>query len=364
MISVAELLAEGQARSGGNGVPFVYANPYESNGLPEVTYYLHDHLGNTRVTYTAGCKSEPGGSPIRELTLVHAADYHPYGIILREWRAGPAEKYLTTHHERDTETGLDYRSARYYDAEVARFLSLDPNGGDYASWSAYNYVFGKPTSVIDPDGRDGWDIIKGAFAAWADNQAPANPNPYVKNIRERMSYSNASHYNLGQNIGDIASSVIGAVEALSGLRNVYAGGSMAATGIAATPVSGGSSITVSLAGGGLVVAGIAQVTHGGMVVLNAVENMGNGKGRVPESKPSDSAPTRQSGERMKSTDSANEQLEGIEKAQAKSRQSRPKTQGADANPEWEGAKSRPKATRISSTAKSQQRAANQRYEED
>ena len=154
MISVAELVGEGQAKSGGNGVPFAYANPYESNGLPEVTYYLHDHLGNTRVTYTAGCKTEGEPSvPIRELTLVHAADYHPYGSILREWRDGPAEKYLTTHHERDTETGLDYRGARYYDADVARFLSLDPLAADYASWSTYNYVMGNPVSMVDPDGR-------------------------------------------------------------------------------------------------------------------------------------------------------------------------------------------------------------------
>ncbi|MBL0051175.1 MAG: hypothetical protein IPP29_06450 [Bacteroidetes bacterium] len=36
------------------------------------------------------------------------------------------EKYLTTHHQRDEETGLDYRGARFYDCDVARFLSLDP----------------------------------------------------------------------------------------------------------------------------------------------------------------------------------------------------------------------------------------------
>ena len=154
MISVAELLGMGQAKSGGNGVPFVYINPYADASLHEITFYLHDHLGNTRVTYTAGCKTEGEPSvPIRELTLVHAADYHPYGSILREWRDGPAEKYLTTHHERDLETGLDYRGARYYDADVARFLSLDPLAADYASWSAYNYVMGNPASLVDLDGR-------------------------------------------------------------------------------------------------------------------------------------------------------------------------------------------------------------------
>jgi len=235
-----------------------------------------------RVTYTAGCKQEQGNAPYRELTLEHAADYHPYGSILREWRNGEAEKYLTTHHERDTETGLDYRGARYYDSDVARFLSLDPNASDYANWSAYNYVLGNPVSIVDPDGRDGWDIIKGIYAAWADNQLPSNPNPYVINIRERMSYSNGSHYNLGQDIGDVLSAIQGAFEIANGFSEMYAGGTLAGSGVAAVPITGGLSISASAAGVGLAVVGAAQVAHGGMVVLNAADNLSNGKGRVPE----------------------------------------------------------------------------------
>ncbi|PCI95837.1 MAG: hypothetical protein COB15_11740 [Flavobacteriales bacterium] len=78
-------------------------------------------------------------------------DYYPYGKILREFNP-EAEKYLSTHHERDTETGLDYRGARYYDADVARFLSLDPKAMEYASLSDYNYVAGNPIFYIDPEG--------------------------------------------------------------------------------------------------------------------------------------------------------------------------------------------------------------------
>ncbi|MBK7101701.1 MAG: hypothetical protein IPH63_07935 [Flavobacteriales bacterium] len=32
----------------------------------------------------------------------------PYGSILRKWYT-TEEKYLSTHHQRDQETGLDYR---------------------------------------------------------------------------------------------------------------------------------------------------------------------------------------------------------------------------------------------------------------
>ena len=58
-----------------------------------------------------------------------------------------------TTHERDQETGLDYRGARYYDSDVARFLSLDPLAYQAPDWSPYRYCFDNPIVYIDPDGR-------------------------------------------------------------------------------------------------------------------------------------------------------------------------------------------------------------------
>ena len=60
---------------------------------------------------------------------------------------------MSTQHERDSETGFDYRGARFYDAEVGRFLSLDPLASDFVAWSPYNYVLGNPVRLVDPDGR-------------------------------------------------------------------------------------------------------------------------------------------------------------------------------------------------------------------
>lgn len=145
----------------GGGAPFSYVNAHPSNSLAEPSFYLHDHWGNMRVAYTAGCKTEPGGAPVRELTLVHAADYAPYGSVLREYVNTRKERYLTTQHERDQETGLDYRGARYYDGDVGRFLSLDPLAKQYARWTPYCFVLGNPISLIDPTGRgaeeSGWN---------------------------------------------------------------------------------------------------------------------------------------------------------------------------------------------------------------
>ena len=83
-------------------------------------------------------------------TVESASDYYPYGKALRSYGK---ERYQSTYHERDVESGFDYRGARFYDGDVVRFNSLDPHASDYASWSDYNYVLGNPNAYTDPDGR-------------------------------------------------------------------------------------------------------------------------------------------------------------------------------------------------------------------
>ena len=116
---------------------------------------MYDHLGNTRVVYKINQAEFCMGSDGDLFTLETVQDYFPYGKTLRAFSAlpGSGEKFLTTQHQRDGETGLDYRGARFYDSDVGRFLSLDPLAMDFASWSPYNYVFGNPIVYIDPDGR-------------------------------------------------------------------------------------------------------------------------------------------------------------------------------------------------------------------
>jgi RHS repeat-associated protein len=99
---------------------------------------------------------------VLQLFITYIADYFPYGKVLREYvnTGSGAERFLTTQHERDKETGLDYRGARFYDSDVARFLSLDPLASTFPSWSAYNYVVGNPVAFIDPDGREAKDWIR------------------------------------------------------------------------------------------------------------------------------------------------------------------------------------------------------------
>ena len=118
---------------------------------PRPSFYIYDHLGNTRVVF----KGNLTNCTTPTLVLEYLGDYYPYGKTLREFvPSGKTEKYLTTQHERDIETGLDYRGARYYDADLARFLTLDPLANKYMGYSPYNYVLGNPVMLIDPDGNE------------------------------------------------------------------------------------------------------------------------------------------------------------------------------------------------------------------
>jgi RHS repeat-associated protein len=75
------------------------------------------------------------------------------------WESGydPALKF--SGKERDTESGLDYFGARYYDHTLYRFLSVDPvvpageAVADPQRWNLYAYCGGNPINYIDPDGN-------------------------------------------------------------------------------------------------------------------------------------------------------------------------------------------------------------------
>ena len=156
----------------------------------EATYFLYDHLGNTRVAFRA--KDEDS------VIVVNAMDYYSYGKILREYDNGAGDRYLTTGHERDKETGLDYRGARYYDSDVARFLSTDPWADKYPSWSTYNYVMGNPIIFTDPTGKGVTGDYYTTAGKWLGSDGKKDDKAYVADSKNADgTFKNAKELSIG-----------------------------------------------------------------------------------------------------------------------------------------------------------------------
>lgn len=114
----------------------------DANNVEHRLYYHADMLG-TPVAET----NEAG-------QLVVRSEYFPFGDEVRPGSAYDPHKF--TGKELDSEIGLYYFGARYYDAHMGRFISVDPVGGggaDPQSWNRYAYARNNPLFYVDPDGR-------------------------------------------------------------------------------------------------------------------------------------------------------------------------------------------------------------------
>jgi RHS repeat-associated protein len=84
---------------------------------------------------------------------VKSYSYDVYGTIVDQ--TGTVEQpYTYTGRELDSESGLYYYRARYYDSVVGRFLKKDPIGFKSGDTNLYRYVWGTPTRWIDPVGLE------------------------------------------------------------------------------------------------------------------------------------------------------------------------------------------------------------------
>jgi RHS repeat-associated protein len=86
--------------------------------------------------------------------IVQTYDYDSFGNIVAVNDPAFVQPYIYTGREWDSETGLYYYRARYYDPMAGRFISRDPisfAGGDV---NLYGYVQNNPVSFIDPSGLE------------------------------------------------------------------------------------------------------------------------------------------------------------------------------------------------------------------
>jgi len=81
--------------------------------------------------------------------VVETFAYTPYGEANQVSSLG--NPYLYTGREYDSETGLYFYRARYYDAKLGRFQQSDPIK-HYGGMNLYSYVQNNPINLIDPSG--------------------------------------------------------------------------------------------------------------------------------------------------------------------------------------------------------------------
>ncbi len=84
--------------------------------------------------------------------------------------AGTRKHY--TGYERDSETGLEYAQARYYNPTHGRYTSIDPMTAsatirDPQTFNRYSYVLNSPYKFVDPLGLISANT--GACGGWCNN---------------------------------------------------------------------------------------------------------------------------------------------------------------------------------------------------
>jgi RHS repeat-associated protein len=95
--------------------------------------------------------------------------YYPYGEEITNGTANDTYKFAQTY--RDSDSGLDYASQRFYASGIGRFLtgdSFDASASTSSpqSWNRYAYVQGDPVNSYDPSGLLLADV--GTCGTWND----------------------------------------------------------------------------------------------------------------------------------------------------------------------------------------------------
>jgi RHS repeat-associated protein len=116
-------------------------------------------------TWTTSFYGYDGFGSVRQLTdstgkITDEYEYDAFGNSFTKTGTTP-NNYLYRGEQYDSDLGLYYLRARYYNPNTGRFLSRDPLDGqakDPASLHKYLYANGDPVNRIDPRGRE--DLIE------------------------------------------------------------------------------------------------------------------------------------------------------------------------------------------------------------
>ena len=123
-------------------------NTTAAKNAPESTtrvlfWYHPDYIGNVDLV------TERDGKTYEFFT------YNPWGEEMHQYNANTfsfSSPYRFNAKEKDSETGLHYYGARYYQSKLSMWLSVDPLA--HETLEPYVFTGNNPVMMIDPDGRD------------------------------------------------------------------------------------------------------------------------------------------------------------------------------------------------------------------
>jgi|GEM_PF-4444794 len=126
---------------------------YQPSGAYFYENYIKDHLGSVRVTYSKSGTT----TNVRDVF-----SYYPFGMTINSLTATSVtaretrNEYLYNGKMFQDELGLNWLDygARFHDAVVGRWWSVDPLAEQSRRWSPYNYCVDNPMRFIDPDGMN------------------------------------------------------------------------------------------------------------------------------------------------------------------------------------------------------------------
>jgi RHS repeat-associated protein len=115
------------------------------SGLSTTYFYHTDHLGSTVLVTNASDE------------IVWSTEYTPFGnLTMEEGQVEFTSAIKFTGKDLDEDTGLYYYNARWYDAEIGRFISADTYKGELENpqtLNLYVYVANNPLIYVDPSGN-------------------------------------------------------------------------------------------------------------------------------------------------------------------------------------------------------------------
>ena len=155
------------------GLPQVFEESV--NGVVQRTYtYGLQRISEDQVisgAWTPSFYGYDGAGSVRQLTNSAGAvtdeyEYDAFGNSFTKQGTTP-NNYLYRGEQFDSDLGLYYLRARYYNPQTGRFLSRDPEDGkpiDPKTLHKYLYASGDPVNRIDPRGRG--DLIEFDLEGW------------------------------------------------------------------------------------------------------------------------------------------------------------------------------------------------------